>query len=325
MELFDSYFAVRQQACLKAHPASENNSQIKRHQVRETLMELVLYSLAQSNFFEKAALTGGTALRLFHDLDRFVCSMDFSAAGPDADFDIRPYIQVIQEQASAFGLSVKAVNPVKDKKSNDRDSFVDTDSMANTAAGAEASAGTEAVTGTDAIEFFLNFLPEEKSIVSMPADEPVSIGIRIDLNPPAGAVFEYKNRMLPGCYRIRVQDLLTLFAGKIHAILCKPRSEFSNGRDLYDYFFYMQTGTPVNLSFLQSALVQTRTSPASSSSALTIDWVKNTLKQKFRSIDFTAAKNDALPFVNDPESMDFWDPEIFCSITDRLKEYKAPE
>jgi predicted nucleotidyltransferase component of viral defense system len=39
--------------------------------LREIMQEIALAGLAQSNFFERAAFYGGTALRIFHDLPRF--------------------------------------------------------------------------------------------------------------------------------------------------------------------------------------------------------------------------------------------------------------
>lgn len=46
--------------------------------LREILQELMLLGFSRGGFFQKAAFYGGTALRVFHDLDRFSEDMDFT-------------------------------------------------------------------------------------------------------------------------------------------------------------------------------------------------------------------------------------------------------
>lgn len=45
--------------------------------LREILQEFILYSLSQTDFFNKAVFYGGTALRIFHSLPRFSEDFDF--------------------------------------------------------------------------------------------------------------------------------------------------------------------------------------------------------------------------------------------------------
>lgn len=45
--------------------------------LREVLQEAALAGLWRTGFFDKAAFYGGTALRLFHGLDRFSEDLDF--------------------------------------------------------------------------------------------------------------------------------------------------------------------------------------------------------------------------------------------------------
>ena len=46
--------------------------------LREIMHEVTLAGLSRTDFFEKAAFYGGTALRIFHNLDRFSEDLDFS-------------------------------------------------------------------------------------------------------------------------------------------------------------------------------------------------------------------------------------------------------
>lgn len=45
---------------------------------REIVQEIALYALSLTDFFDKAAFYGGTALRIFYNLDRFSEGLNFS-------------------------------------------------------------------------------------------------------------------------------------------------------------------------------------------------------------------------------------------------------
>ena len=46
--------------------------------LREIMQEIALAGLSRAGFFKKAAFYGGSALRIFHGLDRFSEDLDFS-------------------------------------------------------------------------------------------------------------------------------------------------------------------------------------------------------------------------------------------------------
>jgi len=46
--------------------------------IREVVQEIALLGFWRSGFFEHAAFYGGTALRIFHGLDRFSEDLDFT-------------------------------------------------------------------------------------------------------------------------------------------------------------------------------------------------------------------------------------------------------
>lgn len=54
--------------------------------LREIMQEVALAGLQRTGFFEKAAFYGGTALRIFHGLDRFSEDLDFSLVEVNPDF-----------------------------------------------------------------------------------------------------------------------------------------------------------------------------------------------------------------------------------------------
>ena len=61
--------------------------------LREIMQEIALAGLQSAGFFEKAAFYGGTALRIFYNLDRFSEDLDFSLLEPDEKFSLEPYFE----------------------------------------------------------------------------------------------------------------------------------------------------------------------------------------------------------------------------------------
>lgn len=49
----------------------------------------------------------------------------------------------------------------------------------------------------------------------------------------------------------------SLFAGKIHAVLCRGCANRTKRRYLYDYVFYLSQNATINLKYLKARMVQT--------------------------------------------------------------------
>ena len=74
--------------------------------LREIMQEVALAGLSRTNFFEKAAFYGGTALRIFYGLDRFSEDLDFSLLEPDPNFSLEPYFGAIVDEFESIGMKV---------------------------------------------------------------------------------------------------------------------------------------------------------------------------------------------------------------------------
>ncbi len=131
------------------------------------------------------------------------------------------------------------------------------------------------------------------------------------------ATYETKFGLLPSPYQVRLYDLPSLFAGKIHACLCRNWRSRVKGRDFYDYVFFLSIGAKVNIENLKAKLVQSKF--ISADYDLTIDNLKTLLNERFEDIDFAKAKEDVLPFVKDKSKLDLWSKEFFKEITKNLK------
>ena len=112
-------------------------------------------------------------------------------------------------------------------------------------------------------------------------------------------------------------DEATLFAGKIHAILCRKYKSRVKGRDYYDYLFYLGKGASFNLKYLENKLKNT--GAIGQNEVLTLEMVKNMLKIKFEETNYVSAKNDVMNFIKNKDSLQMWKKELFISTLSELK------
>ncbi|MDD6042489.1 MAG: nucleotidyl transferase AbiEii/AbiGii toxin family protein [Eubacteriaceae bacterium] len=145
----------------------------------------------------------------------------------------------------------------------------------------------------------------------------IKIKFEIDTLPSPYARYDIKYKLLPIPYEIRLYDMPSLFAGKLHAVICRTWKNRVKGRDLYDYLFYIARGTTINLKHLNARLVDSGFEGARED--LTLYEIKKILERRFISIDYQQAKEDVLPFIQNPESLRIWSKEFFLSSIDSLK------
>ena len=148
----------------------------------------------------------------------------------------------------------------------------------------------------------------------MHGNELIKIKLEVDIDPPAGASYEIKYLLMPIPFSVRVYSPGSLFAGKLHAVLCRNwRSERIKGRDLYDYVWYLSHRIPVNIFHLEQRMKQT--GHLELDTKLTADGLYEMLYHKFQKIDYEQAKRDALPFVRGADELRLWSAEFFTAVT----------
>lgn len=264
--------------------------------MKEVIQEIVLCGLSRAGFFKTAAFYGGTALRMFYGLQRFSEDLDFSLMEKNPDFALEEFFPILIDEVNAYGLDMEIQKKDKTKQSAVQSAFV----KGNTR------------------EHLLLFYPGEALSSRIDTKEKIKIKFEIDTNPPSGATYERKFRLLPSPYDVNMYDEGSLFAGKIHAVICRGWKDRVKGRDLYDYIFYLARNTKVNLYHLRARLVDS--GYISENDACTIGNVKQMLYDRFDRIDFEQAKEDVIPFIKDAKSLDIWSAEFFKSITEKLEE-----
>lgn len=105
----------------------------------------------------------------------------------------------------------------------------------------------------------------------------------------------------------------SLFARKIHAVLCRARKHRVKVWNLYDYSFYLAKKTRGNLSYLKSSLVTSGV--LNESDAFDREKLISMLNDRFEKIDFEQAKQNVLPFIKNASALDLWSAEMFKDIT----------
>ena len=267
----------------------------KKNAVKEIIQEIILCGLARAGFFKHAAFYGGTALRIFYGLDRFSEDLDFSLMTEDLNFDLASYFPILEKEVRAFGLNMTVSEKEKTKDSNIRSAFL----KGNTK------------------EHLLLFYADDKILGGVAPGELIKIKFEIDVNPPQFATFEHKYRLQPAPYEVNLYDMPSLFAGKVHAVICRSWQNRVKGRDLYDYVFYLSQGARLNLPHLRERLLQSN--HLDEDAPCTLEDIKRILCQRFDAIDYGEAKEDVLPFVRDVSVIELWSAEFFKQITMNLE------
>ena len=271
------------------------NSEDYENALKEIVQEIALYGMSKSGFFQEGAFYGGTALRIFYGLHRFSEDMDFSLVHPNPSFALSDYLPAVEEELSAVGLKMRVEQKNKTKVTDIQSAFIK---------------------GGTLIQIISIQQTDEVLIPGIHKQEQLKIKLEVDTNPPPGAGFELRYALRPVPYVVRLYDKPSLFAGKIHAVLCRNWARRIKGRDLYDYVWYLSQDTPVNLFHLQKRLEQS--DRWDSSKQLALQDTKDMLKERFSQLDFEAAKKDVIPFLSDASELDLWNAGFFQAITENL-------
>lgn len=263
--------------------------------LKEIIQEIVLSGLSRGNFFNEAAFYGGTALRIFYNLDRFSEDLDFALLEPNKDFDISKYFNYIEKELKAYGINLNITSKEKSFDSNITSAFLKGDTL----------------------ELILKFFPSEEEHKYNHILKNLKIKLEVDINPPMGATYEDKYKLLPSPHQIKLYDKESLLAGKIHAILCRGWNNRVKGRDLYDYIFFLASDTKVNIELLKNKLIESNY--IKENDKFDINELKKILINKFEKIDYTKAVEDVKPFIKNIDNLNLWSKEFFIEITNKLK------
>lgn len=270
--------------------------------LREVVQELVLFSLHRANFFETAVLYGGTALRILHGLDRFSEDLDFALRREIRDFSFRSFEQALIEHLKEFSLAASfetrepEVSPGGIAESHVRTGPV------RTVLSAEVAGDNDVLKRVAAL---------------FPSNQTVKIKLEADTRNARSFEEEFSFPLSPIPYPLRTMTLPSMFAGKMHALLCRRWGARVKGRDWYDCLWFVRKNIPLDMLFLEDKLRDS--GHWQEKHAFGEDDFKSLYAARAASVDIEAARDDVRPFLRDPRALSFWSNELFASLVERFR------
>ena len=263
--------------------------------LREIVQELALLGLWRSKFFEHAAFYGGTALRIFHGLQRFSEDLDFTLLKPNRAFDLASHLEAVRAELAGLGFTFEVEQKAK---------VIDT------------AIESAFVKGSTRINLLEIGAPVGIS-ARFPPSRKLHIKLELDTDPPGGADTTVATLLVPIPFQVKLCTLPSLFAGRLHAVLCRNWKNRVKGRDFYDFVWYLAKDVPVHLDHLQKRMEQT--GHWTQGVPLTLAALQQRLIERFESVDFEQAKQDVAPFVRDPDALTLWSTVFFAGLVERLR------
>ena len=263
--------------------------------LREILQEVALLGLWRSKFFEKAAFYGGTALRVLYGLDRFSEDMDFSLLEPLDSFDITGYTAFIQRETKGFGFDVRVERIDKAVQSPIQSAFL----KANTR------------------NQLLVIETGEEILQAIPKGQILKIKLEVDTDPPPDFATQTRYLLQPIPFAVRAFVVSDLFAGKMHAILCRTWKSRVKGRDWYDLVWYAANHPELHLYHLEQRMRQTGN--WKDDAPLTSERFQILLTKAINNLDVDQIRREVETFIKNPKNLSIWSRDFFLDVALRIK------
>ena len=261
--------------------------------LREIMQEITLAGLSRTDFFEKAAFYGGTALRIFYGLDRYSEDLDFSLLKRDPNFSIEPYFKAILDEFNSLGLTIS----IREKKKN-KQTAID-------------SAFLKAETIWQEI-----VLEDTIKEIGVRSNRTLKIKIEVDRQPPLHFKTEEKLLLRPFSFYVKCYTQSSLFAGKMHALLFRKWINRVKGRDWYDLEWYIKKGIPLDVNHF---LTRAKDTNDWQEDRISKEQIIALLETKIKSVSFSSIKEDVVRFIENDETLAIWSPEYFKDVIAKIK------
>lgn len=263
--------------------------------LREILQQTALLGLARHHFFQHAVFYGGTSLRILYGLDRYSEDLDFSLLKPDLNFNFAPFLHGMQEELMAMGFELD----LDLRKNNIDTNILSAFLKGNTLSMLLSMQGRVKISGIH---------PEQK----------IQIKLEIDTDPPLVCLpFESKLVKNPVPFYVSTYAIADLFAGKMHAALCRNWKKRIKGRDWYDVIWYIQNDIPVHLAHLRERMKQTK--HLSPDEKFGESELLERLHAKIDEVDWELAKSDIAMFIPDKQRLAIWSSSFFHDLIHHLR------
>ncbi|MBK8349327.1 MAG: nucleotidyl transferase AbiEii/AbiGii toxin family protein [Saprospiraceae bacterium] len=257
------------------------------------MQEVVLAGLARSGFFKHATFYGGTALRIFHKLDRYSEDLDFSLNYVDENFSLIPFFEGIKDEFALLGLDVDIT--LKQRKS--------------------ISPIESAFLKENTVWGLITLDEKYRKATNFPN---IKIKIEIDKTPPLKFNTEQLLLTKPYTFYVSCMTVESLFAGKMHAVLFREWKSRVKGRDWYDLEWYIKKGVQLRLDELTDRGLNSGHIKTSKKSISVKDF-QNLMLNRIQNLDVEKARFDIRQFVTNQDDLHIWSFQYFNDLVAHIK------
>lgn len=263
--------------------------------LREILQQTALLGLARHQFFQHAVFYGGTALRILYGLDRYSEDLDFSLIKPNKDFNFAPFLSGMHQELLSMGFELDIDLRDKNTDSGIWSAFLKGNTLS-----------------------MLLSIHQINRLKGIHPDQKIQIKLEIDTDPPLKHLpLESKLVKNPVPFYVSTYAPVDLFAGKMHAALCRNWKNRIKGRDWYDVIWYIQSGIPVNLVHLRERMRQTQ--HLAPEEKFGESELLERVHAKIDEIDWELAKSDISVFIPDKRKLSIWSSQFFHDLIGHLQ------
>lgn len=246
--------------------------------LRAWVQQVILLGLWRAHFFQHAVMEGDTCARLFYWLSRDSQNLQFFLLKKDEMFSLQPYLVAVQQELQSVGLE-GAVHLVAQ----------------------EATGGTQ--------QYLLTIATTQGIALEI---MPLSILLSLVVCPPRFFGTDIKMLSDPIPFSVLIAQPSDLFNATLQALLYDAQ-----GRDWFDFIFYVGRQIPVNLVHLRERLIDS--GHWDRKDVLTATMVKKMLQDKIEGLDIEQAKMDVFPFITDRIWVEAWSHTFFKQAVDKLE------
>ena len=266
--------------------------------LKEVFQEITLLGLYRGGFFNKAAFYGGTSLRILYGLNRFSEDLDFSLLEKVKSFNIDRFFPFIIEEFDALGIKINLRSKnKKSSSSNIESAFLKNDTQIHT------------------LDIKVNNL--DSILSGVYSGKIIKIKLEVDTNPPLKFQTETKTLLLPVTFNIISMTLPNLYAGKMHAVLCRKWKSRVKGRDWYDFEWYVKRYTKLNLEHLEERMRES--GDLDYKQDLTPELFNELMYAKIDALQIEKAIEEVKPFIKNTSIFQHWTKDYFKLLTDKIQ------
>lgn len=263
--------------------------------LREVLQQIALLGLWRGKFFDKAAFYGGTALRVLYGLDRYSEDLDFSLLRPTSRFELGRYSVGLERELAAFGFEVHFEPVLKNAPSPVQSAFLKVDTLSQ----------------------LLVVRTPQQLVERLHRNAVLKIRIEVDTDPPPEFETQTRYVLQPIPFAVRTYVLPDLFAGKMHAVLCRRWKRRVKGRDWCDFVWYATHHPELHLLHLEHRMRQS--GDWEGEAPLGAAAFHERLDRSIQALDVRQARREVEPFVRYPQSLEVWSKKFFREIAGRIR------